>query len=161
MRLISVELTPIGELGWGSGELEFGRAITQLYAKTGSGKTPVISAISYALGYFHEFRNDIVERCRSTCLKVEFDDGIYLIDREISKTFKIEVTKIEGEIKERVAVFDNEKDFSNFIFEKIGYEMPELSRSDSKKSPVYVNTFFPLYVLVRIPAKLITYSGKC
>ena len=147
MELISIEFTPVGELGWGSGELKFGKAITQLYAKTGSGKTPIISAISYALGYYHEFRNDIVERCHSTCLKVRFDDGVYLIDREISNTFNIEVSKVEGEIKNRVTVFDKEKDFSVFIFEKIGYEMPELSRSDLKKASVYVNTLFPLYVL--------------
>ncbi|RMU25494.1 AAA family ATPase [Pseudomonas avellanae] len=50
MKFESLEIIQNNPDGWRSGELEFGEAITQLYAKNGSGKTPLIQAIMFCLG---------------------------------------------------------------------------------------------------------------
>ncbi|CAA0107140.1 Uncharacterised protein [Zhongshania aliphaticivorans] len=147
MELLTLEITPSGPFGWGSGQLEFGKGITQLYAKTGSGKTPVISAVSYALGYHHEFRNDIVEKCHSARLEVGLLGSRFLFERLLSDTFKIYVYEEMDGAYYLNQLFDNEKDFSGFLFEKIGYKMPVLSTTQSKQASVYINTFFPLFVL--------------
>lgn len=147
MKLLTLEITPTSPSGWSSGQLEFGKGITQLYAKTGSGKTPVISAVSYALGYHHEFRNDIIEMCHSAKLEVDLSGSRFLFERVLSETFKINAhEEIDGAYRLHQS-FDNEKDFSGFLFEKIGYEMPVLSTTQSSQASVYINTFFPLFVL--------------
>lgn len=61
MKLISLEVVGIGPVGWSSGKLVFGRLSTQLFGENGSGKTPMVQAIVFALGCKVDFRDDIVE----------------------------------------------------------------------------------------------------
>lgn len=50
MKLIELKIHPSGKDGWGSKNLVFASDITQLYGPNGSGKTPVIHSIAFALG---------------------------------------------------------------------------------------------------------------
>lgn len=51
MRLASLQLTAQGATGWKSPVLQFGHRTTSLYAKNGSGKTPLVHALAFCLGY--------------------------------------------------------------------------------------------------------------
>lgn len=70
MKFESLEIIQNNPDGWHSGELEFGVAITQLYAKNGSGKTPLIQAMMFCLGLHVQFRDDIVRNCKMARLKL-------------------------------------------------------------------------------------------
>lgn len=143
MRLQSVEILPRGENGWGSGKLELAQQLTSLHAPNGSGKTPVVLAIVYGLGYPVSFRNDIASRCKAVRLKVVHGGIVYTIERAIDKDFFASIKEGNGALRE----YNNEKSFSNFLFENAGLEVPILTSSKGFPTQPYMATTLPIFYL--------------
>lgn len=142
MKLLELKIHPEGQSGWQSNRLTFGEKITQLYGPNGSGKTPIIQSIVYALGYPVVFRNDINEKCASVELKVDFDGVTYTLLRDIGKQFSVAVTGSDEEER-----FYDEKEYTSYLFDKWGFEIPTLLTNDGKPAAPYISTFLPLIYL--------------
>lgn len=143
MRLQSIEVLPRGELGWGSGELALASEVTSLHAPNGSGKTPLVLMLVYALGFPVTFRDDIAGKCRSVRLKVTHGGTQYTIERAIDKDFFASVSSNDGALQE----YNTEKDFSNFVFEKGGFELPTLTATRGFPTQPYMATILPIFYL--------------
>lgn len=143
MRLKSVEVLPRGENGWGSGARELAQQLTSLHAPNGSGKTPLVLAVVYGLGYPVTFRDDIASKCKAVRLKVVHGGINYTIDRAIDRDF---FASISGE-DETLCEFNNEKDFSNFVFAKAGLEVPTLTANRGFPTQPYMATTLPIFYL--------------
>ncbi|BCK88130.1 hypothetical protein MIZ01_1931 [Sideroxyarcus emersonii] len=143
MRIHSVEVIPRGEMGWGSGELVLGSQLTSLHAPNGSGKTPIVMMVVYALGYPATFRDDISSKCQSVRLKITHGEGSYTIERIIDKDFFATINTDDGEHYE----YNNEKAFSNFLFEKAKLQIPTLTSTKGLPTQPYMATTLPIFYL--------------
>jgi len=148
MKLLEFKITPNkvnGEPGWGSQDLEFGDKITQLYGPNGSGKTPIVLAIVYALGYPSIFRDDIYQYCATVELKVSIPQGTLTLIRDILplSSFHLVATETGKESRE----FSNEADYSRFLLEKLGLASPTILSLQSKPINPYMSTLLPLIYL--------------
>jgi hypothetical protein len=143
MRLQSIEVLSRGEQGWGSGELEFASKVTSLHAPNGSGKTPIVLMVVYALGYPVTFRDDIASKCRSVRLKVHHGGVSYIIERVIDRDFFASVSGSDGWHQE----YNSEKEFSNFVFEKGGLNVPTLTATRGVPTQPYMATTLPIFYL--------------
>lgn len=154
MRLHSIELLPRGTNGWGSTELIFGNHITSIFAKNGSGKTPLIQAIVYCLGYPVTFREDIATKCETVRLKMFIDGQVYAFERAIDKELFITVTNPNGDEHR----FNNEKDYSNYLFGLSGMDIPALVTNNSQSTQPYMATTIPIFYLDQDFGYLSAYS---
>jgi len=143
MELVSIKVTPKGQHGWGSQELFFGEHITQLYGPNGSGKTPLVKSIAFALGYDAKFRDDIYIHCQSVTLTIKVNNSTYSIIRAYSKEVDITVK----EPNQNVQKFYQEGHFSLYIMELIGYESPYLVTTNNQATKAYLSTLLPLFYL--------------
>ncbi|MDH4560786.1 AAA family ATPase [Pseudomonas sp. BN411] len=145
MRLIKLKILPRGDNGWRSEELSFGQEITQLFGPNGIGKSPLIKAAIYCLGYPSQFREDIYLNCRYAELEFEVNGNTYIARRDFHATIlNITVTDKDG----NTFNFRNELDYSRFLFEKIGFEAPLLVSSDEKKAvQAYFSSILPVFYL--------------
>ena len=143
MRLHTVEAIPRGENGWGSGRLELAAQLTSLHAPNGSGKTPIVMMVVYALGYPITFRDDISSKCQSVRLDVTHGGVPYTIERIIDKDFFASIKAKDGAFYE----YNNEKDFSNFWFEKSALQIPALTATKGFPTQPYMATTLPLFYL--------------
>jgi len=66
MKLISLKINKRVNTGWESEEITFGSHITQITGENGSGKTPIIQAIVFCLGFPITFRDDVKAKCRGS-----------------------------------------------------------------------------------------------
>src|SRR5690554_544117 len=117
MKLVKLKINPSGKDGWGSKDLVFASDITQLYGPNGSGKTPVIHSIAFALGYPVRYREDIMEKCSSVSLTVEHEQDFLTFERSFSEKFHIEVSELGSN---ETRTFYNEKEVSEYLFSRLG-----------------------------------------
>lgn len=143
MKLLELQIYPSGATGWRSSRLVFGDKITQLFGPNGSGKTPVIQSIVYALGFPVTFRNDINDHCSLVELKVLFEDEIYTIKRNVGTVFDVSVEDANGEVDR----FYDEKGYSQYLMSRLGFEQPTLLTTGNKPTSPYISTFLPLVYL--------------
>ena len=155
MRLCELTLSPRGVNGWQSGVLQFGRDVTSIHAANGSGKTPIIQSIVYCLGFPVTFREDIAAKCESVSLKVELGAIRYTFRRHIDRDFLLTIESSAGE----TTTFNNEKDFSNFFFDKIGLTIPNLVSTNNTLAQPYLSTFLPLFYLDQDTAYSLLYKA--
>jgi len=142
MKLLYVKIEPKDRDGWSSKKLIFGDQITQVFGANGSGKTPIIQMVMFALGYPMKFRDDIYRHCDSVLLVFEVNGEIYSSKRKIQNTFELEIYSLLEK-----HIFYGEKEFSKFLFDLLGFDFPNLI-STSKESVVpYISTILPLYYL--------------
>lgn len=144
MRLLDLKIMSSGQNGWESELLEFGDDITQLYGPNGSGKTPVIHSIAYALGYPVRYRDDIIAKCGSVILRVEHEDKILTFERELSKSFYL---KCKSTGQDKAHVFYNERDASDFFLRELGISTVALTSNQNEPSYPYVSSFLPLFYI--------------
>ena len=85
-------------------------ALLSFFAKNGSGKTPIVQSIVFALGYKVEFRDDILEHCSNIILEVECSGKLYQIQRALTSRFSVGVTSDDF-----VAEFASEREYSRFL----------------------------------------------
>lgn len=144
MKLISLKLTARGVNGWESPLLKFGDRTTSLYAPNGSGKTPIVQAIPFCLGFDTKFQNDIREKCQTAILNFEHDGQMYSVQRDFGD-FHI-TTGADDTPRE----FFNEGDFSKALFETLDLTMPTLVGTNRQATRPYVSSLLPIFYVRQI-----------
>lgn len=140
MKLISLKVSARGSNGWESPLLEFGNCATSLYAPNGSGKTPILQALMFALGYDSQFRDDIQQNCKAVLLNFERNKVEYDIYREIGSKFYSTITSnlVTQE-------FFKEEDFSQAMFHHFQMDIPILVSSRKQAIKPYMSTLLPIF----------------
>lgn len=147
MKLIDLEILPKPGVGWGSGKLEFGKNLTQLYASNGSGKTPVLQSVVFALGYPTKFRDDIILKCEAVQLRVSIAERIYKITRRFSNSQKdFDITVVE-ESSAKESSFYYEKDYTKYLFDLLGLSFPNLVSSSNEAVTPFMSTLLPVFYI--------------
>jgi hypothetical protein len=144
MKLIKLKINPSGKDGWGSKDLMFGSDITQLYGPNGSGKTPVIHSIAFALGYPVRYREDIIAKCSSVSLTVEHEEELFTFERSFSDKFHIKVLESEAG---KAQIFYNEQEISEYLFSTLGLSTLALTTNKNESTHPYISTFLPLFYI--------------
>lgn len=144
MKLISLKLNSRGANGWESPLLEFGHRTTSLHAPNGSGKTPLVQAIPFCLGFDAKFQNDIRERCHSATLIFEHAGQLYRFSRDFG-SFRL-VTE-SGESRKE---FFSESDFSKAVFEELGLPTPTLIGTNRQSTQPHLSTLLPIFYVRQI-----------
>lgn len=145
MRLQSLKVEPLGQNGWESPLLEFGRRTTLIFAKNGSGKTPIIQSLAASLGFPPKFRDEIYGKCSAITLVAE-NEGEPFIIRRILGTSNREFHAILTYRSEESEHF-SEGSFSEALFETLGLEPPRLLSSSGQAAQPYVSTVLPVFYL--------------
>lgn len=143
MRLISLRLTGRGVNGWESPVLRFGHRATSIFAKNGSGKTPLVHSMAFCFGYPVAFRDDINDKCQSAILVIEHNGEQVILERFIGKEFVARVTFSDG----RAADYFSEGDYSDAIFGLFDMEVPALVSNARQATRPYLSTVLPLFYL--------------
>jgi len=143
MRFETLEIIPNGPSGWGSGELKFGKVITQLYAINESGKTPLIMSILFCLGLDIKFRADITHSCRLARLTVNIGTRLFSFERVIAEKFDVTIRENEKTVDR----FYNDEDLSSFIFKELGIKTERLITSSGTPTAPYFTGLIPLFYL--------------
>lgn len=142
MRLLSLKIQAHGAHGWESQPLEFGKRTTLLYAKNGSGKTPIVQAIAYCLGFPAKFREDILGKCATAALSIVHEGAKLVLTRSFGKEFQATIESDEGATE-----YYSEAEFSVALFEKLGLTPPILVSTSKQATQPYIATVLPLFYL--------------
>lgn len=147
MRLKSLQVEPLGEGGWESPPLEFGRRTTMLFAANGSGKSPVVRMLASAIGFPNNFRAEIIEKCNAVVLHAEENGKPITIRRAIEAKNGIFYAKIDfdGEQTEH----HSEASFSAALFQLLGLKPPRLVSTKGGETQPYIATLLPLFYLIQ------------
>ncbi|WP_186093788.1 hypothetical protein [Burkholderia gladioli] len=147
MRLKSLQIEPLGEVGWESPLLEFGYRTTMLFARNGSGKTPVVRALASALGFPNRFRSDILEKCNAIVLRAESEGKPLTIRRTIDATNEgfYATIDFDGEQTEHYS----QGSFSRALFQLLGLKPPRLVSTKGEEAQPYIATLLPLFYLIQ------------
>lgn len=145
MRLRSLKVEPLGQSGWESPLLEFGWRTTLIFAKNGSGKTPIIQSLAASLGFPAKFRDEIFSKCTAVTLEAE-NAGEPFVIRRILGTHNRDFHAIltyRGEESEHF----NEGSFSVALFEALGLKPPRLLSNKGEVTQPYISTILPVFYL--------------
>ncbi|USX15029.1 hypothetical protein NHH88_04320 [Oxalobacteraceae bacterium OTU3CAMAD1] len=143
MRLVSLKIEPLGENGWESPLLEFGARTTLLFARNGSGKTPIIQSLAGSLGYPPKFRDEIYGKCAAITLVAENDGEPFFVHRILganNRDFHA-VLSHRGEESEHFS----EGSFSIALFKALGLEPPRLVANNGQVAHPFVSTVLPVF----------------
>lgn len=143
MKLVSLKIWPDGDNGWTSREHVFGKRVTQLFAKNGSGKTPLVKSIVYALGGKVEFRRDVRDRCARVTLAVESGGDRLILERSFKRSNDLAIITADGGRLE----FSSEREYSRFLFDRWGIQDPVLTSVSNQKAQLYSSQLLPLFYL--------------
>lgn len=127
--------------GWESEEIKFGKEFTILLGGNGTGKTPMMWGMAYALGYPLDLATDITNNSSHTSFILNHAGSKYKFVRSTSKEFLVTVSKDKEDLQE----FTSQLEFSNFMFKLFDIKPTELTPSKGEKAVVpYMSTFLPL-----------------
>ncbi|MFP2896720.1 AAA family ATPase [Corallococcus sp. 4LFB] len=140
-QLLSVEFLPRGRLGWGTRLLDFSKSITLLLGPNGSGKTPIMHGIAYALGGAVSLPPAIRKMCLAIRIDIRDSNNTkHEITRSIEDNFQASVKSPSKEV-----FYNDEKEYSARILEILS--IPGRSLSESKTG----NSIAP-YMSILLPA---------
>lgn len=142
MKLIKLYVESTSSEGWSSEELIFGDEMTQVYGANGSGKTPIIKFIVFALGFSCKFRDDIYQNCSYVNLFFSHNKKSFHIKRKIDLDFEIEFYS-----NEKNDIFYLEEKFTAFLFELLSINYPTLISNAKEPTHPYISTLLPLFFL--------------
>lgn len=145
MRLRSLKVEPLGQHGWESPLLEFGWRTTLIFAKNGSGKTPIIQSLAASLGFPPKFRDEMFSKCAAVTLEAENEGEPFVIHRILgtnNRDFHAILT-YRGEESEHF----NEGSFSVALFEALGLEPPRILSNKGEVTQPYISTVLPVFYL--------------
>ena len=156
-RLHSLGFTPRGPSGWTTPFLEYGRIVTLVHGPNGSGKTPILKGIAFALGYPIELPPDVSRQCESVVLTISDGGNPVRIERVICDDFDVRVSAAEGDARR----FSDEKTFTSWVIGLLG--IPERSLAGKMKGVVapYVSTLVPMFWIDQDNAWIGCDSGDC
>lgn len=141
MKLKSLQIIPNGQNGWGTKELTFSDAVTQLYGPNGTGKTPLIKSLAYCLGYPSVFRQDIYANCFSAVLTITHGHKEYKLERMFSETFDLVVHEPTNTTQK----FYSEQDYTKYLFELLNYDYTYLVSVRNEAVHPYLSTLLPIF----------------
>ena len=147
MRLKSLQIEPLGEAGWESPLLDFGRRTTMLFAPNSSGKTPIIRALASALGFPNSFRNEILEKCKAVVLHAESEGKSLTIRRVFgakNSEFYATIDFEDGQTEHH-----SEGSFSVALFRLLGLKPPRLVSNKGEEAQPYISTLLPVFYLIQ------------
>lgn len=142
MKLIRLYIEPSSNKGWKSEELVFGNEMTQVYGENGSGKTPIMKFIVFALGYSCKFRDDIYQNCSYVNLFFSHNKELFHIKRKIDQDFNIEFYS-----EKKNDIFYLEEKFTAFLFELLNIKYPTIISNSKEPTHPYMSTLLPLFFL--------------
>ncbi|SOZ68402.1 conserved hypothetical protein [Cupriavidus taiwanensis] len=145
MRLLSLKIEPLGQHGWESPLLEFGERTTLIFAKNGSGKTPIIQSIAASLGFPPKFRDEIFGKCAAVTLDAEDGGERFAIRRILGASNRDFHAILTHRGKE--SEYFNEGKFSVALFEALGLEPPRLLSNKGEAAQPYISTVLPVFYL--------------
>lgn len=145
MRLRSLKVEPLGLHGWESPLFEFGERTTLIFAKNGSGKTPIIQSIAASLGFPPKFRDEIFGKCASVTLNAENGGERFVIRRILGTSNRDFHAILTHRGKE--SEYFNEGLFSVALFEALGLEPPRLLSNKGDAAQPYISTVLPVFYL--------------
>jgi len=143
LRLHSMQVVPRGSEGWGTKEQFFGRVTTLLFGANGAGKTPILRAMEFALGYPVELPPLLRTKCRS--IKVTLRDGIqeYTVERVLFDGFDVRVTDSSGKFME----FQDEGSYSAWLLPLLGLSLRVFTDKRGETSKPYMSLIGPLFLV--------------
>ncbi|RYZ77899.1 MAG: hypothetical protein EOP05_00270 [Proteobacteria bacterium] len=156
IKLLSLEFLPRGQKGWSSEQLHFGNRVTFISGNNQAGKTPLMASIAFCLGMPYQFRQDIVEQCAAVHLEIEINEVQYQIERQIDTPYNFAVFSGDGELH----TFENEKDFSNFLFDRIDFPHPELTSTSNERAPLYTSHLMSSFYIDQLLGWSTTYWSQ-
>jgi hypothetical protein len=114
--LRTLTFAPATDKGWSSGTLRFGDALTIVKGPNGSGKTPLMKGIAFALGVRLELPQDIRIHVDSVQLEIDTDSGPIRLSRQTREPFLLRAI---GEQDPQGITFSDEKEFSLWLLERL------------------------------------------
>ncbi|AQV99274.1 hypothetical protein BJN34_35965 (plasmid) [Cupriavidus necator] len=144
MKLVALKWVARNANGWESPTLTFGRRTTSLHAPNGSGKTPIVQAVAFCLGFDVKFQNDIREMCKAAVLTIEHDGHAYELRREFGD-FYVKVSS-----GDRAREFFNEGDLSAALFQEFRLSSPVLVGTNRQATRPYVSTVLPIFYVRQV-----------
>ncbi len=140
-RLSALRFAPRGSSGWTTPPLSFGRILTLVLGPNGSGKTPILKGLAFALGYPVELPPDVQTRCESVELTLTESGNPVRVERKIGQAFDAQVVDTDGGLKR----FSEEKGFSSWLIERLG--IPERKLADRTMGVVspYMSVLIPIF----------------
>lgn len=145
MKLLSLKIDALGKEGWESPVLEFGKRTTLIFAKNGSGKTPIVQSLAASLGFPPKFRDDILGKCASITLHAESQGNALVITRILKSTNSefhgvLDFAGVSSE-------YFSEGDFSEGLFSALGLTPPRLVSNKGGVAQPYISTVLPVFYL--------------
>lgn len=140
-QLHSFTFTSRGESGWEIVPLDLGSPLTILLGPNGSGKTPILCGIAFALGHPIVLPPDIQRQCRSVKLTISDGGATTTIERLISERFEVRATEGGEAVKE----FLDEKTFASWLIGKLGISHRMLVDQRSAPVPPYMSVLIPMF----------------
>ncbi|TCT43763.1 ATPase family protein associated with various cellular activities (AAA) [Vibrio crassostreae] len=144
MKLLNLEIFPLGENGWSSDLIEFADNITQFYGPNGTGKTPLIQSVAFCLGMPIQFRNDIYEHCKKARLTLRIGENEIYLERNYSSEFFLSSFEKKSE---SIKKFYNQADVSDYLLSLINLDERDLITKSKTKTKLYMSTVLPLFIL--------------
>ncbi|MDH1334124.1 hypothetical protein N5D77_07770 [Comamonas thiooxydans] len=143
----SLQVEPLGDGGWETPLLEFGRRTTMLFAANGSGKSPVVRMLASALGFPNNFRAEILEKCSAVVLYAEVEGKQLTIRRafEVKNTDFYATIDFDSKQTEHYS----QASFSIAFFELLGLKPPRLVSNKGEEAQPYIATLLPLFYLIQ------------
>lgn len=129
-RLRSIQIRPRDPDGWTSPELTFGERTTLATGPLGSGKTPIMKALAYALGAPVELPPAVRERCASIHLTMAVDEQVHHLERSIEPGVVCAVGPDRGRSN-----INDDRQLSAWVLDKLG--VPEREFASLKGGPTY------------------------
>ena len=141
VRLARLDFKPRGVSGWITPPLVFGAVLTILHGPNGSGKTPILKGLAFALGHPAKLPPDIVNHCESVCLTLSEGASRTTVERSIVDQFDCVVTDAQG----NVSHFSDEKSFSAWIIGPLGIPERYLAARTGNPVPPYMSVLLPTF----------------
>jgi hypothetical protein len=141
--LHSMQLLPRGEGGWSSPELTFGDSTTLIGGPLGSGKTPLVKALAFALGAPAELPPAVRERCGTIRLIFRGAAGPHILERVI----KSDVYARAQSGGEPPQVFEDEKALSAWVLERLGVAGRDFIATSGNSTYSYVSVLAPAFIV--------------
>lgn len=126
---------------WQSEPIKFSPAFTVFMGDNGTGKTPMLWGMAYALGYPLALAPEISSNVDVAEIVLNKNGIDYTFSRKLQDTFFITVSGAGEPV-----AYDSERTFSDYFFDFLGINLTKLSstRSTGNGSLPYVSNFLPL-----------------
>ncbi len=155
VKIASLQFNPSAPTGWTTGRLSFGETINLFLGRNGSGKTPAMKGIPFALGHPIELPGQIKERCASVTIVLKSETQEHVIERQISPGFAVRVSSSDG----KAAEFTSEKTFSSWLASIFAFPTRTFATKDGGVAPPYASAFIPMFWIDQDTGWKDLYSG--